>query len=131
MTGAYLSKLNSKAATALLDIYQPIIRGYFAVVAIYYAVMSVTHFYYFDGLSLFAMAGVSILATIAAAKGFYDARKRLAISQVEWRLMLTNALMVINVVVALNLEFRAEKMTYFIIMAVSYTHLTLPTTPYV
>lgn len=120
MTGAYLSKLNSKAATALLDIYQPIIRGYFAVVALYYAVMSVTHFYYFDGISLFAMAGVSILATIASAKGFYDARKRLATSQVEWRLMLTNALMVVNVVVALNLEFRSEKMTYFIIMVMIF-----------
>ena len=44
--GSLLSKLTPKAAATLLDIYQPIIRGYFAIVAVYYFVMSVTHFWF-------------------------------------------------------------------------------------
>ncbi|MEP5624964.1 MAG: hypothetical protein ABJP82_20525, partial [Hyphomicrobiales bacterium] len=111
-----MSKLNSKAATALLDIYRPIIRGYFAIVAAYYFVMSVTHFWYYEGAGLVAMASVAITATIVSAKCFYDARKSLTTSEAEWRLMLTSVLMIANVVIALNLEFRPEKMTYFIMM---------------
>jgi diguanylate cyclase (GGDEF)-like protein len=115
-----LFKVTSKAGHALLDIYQPILRGYFAVVGVYYFVMSATHFWYFEGAALAVMAGVSILATYVAGKSFRDSMKRLTSHQMEKRLFFTNILMIANVVVALNLDFRPEKMTYFIMMVMIF-----------
>ncbi len=118
--GNLVSKANSKTAAAVQDIYRPILRGYFAIVALYYCVMSVSHFWYFDGLALLAMGGVAVVAAIVSGIAFYQLRKTMPARQVEHRQLSVNLLMIANVVVALNLNFEPQKMTYFIMLVMVF-----------
>ena len=53
--------LRTKDATIALA-YKPIIRGYFAVAAAYYGIMTLTHFWLLEGSSLALLASVSSIA---------------------------------------------------------------------
>lgn len=111
---------NSKANKVVNDMYRPVIRVYLIVAASYYFVMSFTHFYFFGGWDLLAMAGVSILATIVGIFGAYELRRRVPMGRLEAVLTAMNLLMIANVVVALNLQFGEIKLVYFVIMAMIF-----------
>ena len=115
-----MSKLNAKTALAVQDIYRPIFSGYFAIVAAYYIFMSVSHFWYFEGTELLVMGGVAVLAAIASLTSFIQLRNPMEANQIERRQLAVNLLMIANVVVALNLGFEPQKMTYFIMMVMIF-----------
>lgn len=115
-----MSKANAKTAAAVQDIYRPIFRGYFAIVGLYYVFMSTSHFWYFTGGELLVMGGVAVLAAFASVTAFVQLQKPLPAKQVERRQLIVNLLMIANVVVALNLEFEPQKMTYFIMMVMIF-----------
>ncbi len=112
--------LPSKADKTVMDIYRPMIRAYLTVAASYYCLMTVTHFFYFSGMDLLAMAGVAILATLVGASGAYELRNPISMVRLEKLLVSMNLLMVANVVVALELQFSEIKLVYFVIMAMVF-----------
>ena len=116
-----LPGIEARTSEIVHEIYRPIIRGYFAVFAAYYAAMTPTHFYYLSGFDLFSMASAAIIAATVGVAGCSLLRKP-GHSQASIAKLLTamNILVVCNVLVALNIEFAPQKLTYFIIMAMLF-----------
>lgn len=104
----------------LAQTYQPILRGYFAVAAGYYAVMTLTHFWSFSGADLRDMLSVSVPAIVAGAAGVWIMRRPRAVHILELALTIINILILANVLVAMRLEFSEAKLVYFIMMAMIF-----------
>lgn len=113
-------KADSEAGVATAAAYRPIIRGYFAVAAIYYAAMAISHFLYFEGSDLVLMGAVSIFALIACSAAFWLVRQDLPVIQLEFLITTINLLILANVLAALHVEFNTAKFVYFIMMAMIF-----------
>ena len=105
----------SMTANAAEAAYRPIIRAYFAVLAIYYAMMNVFHFLSLEGADLTRMAGIATAAVIATVYGAYVLRHPVRFAWLEWMLVAINLLVVANVLVALAIGYAQAKLIYFII----------------
>lgn len=104
----------------LAQTYQPILMGYFGVAAIYYAVMSVTHFWSFEGAGLSWMLSASIPAMLGGVTGVWLMRRPRTLHLLELTTTAVNCLVLANVMVALSLEFSESKLVYFIMMAMIF-----------
>ncbi len=113
-------ELKIRTAIAVQEIYRPVLRGYFALFALYYLVMLPTHIAYFSGLTLIVMGGVAALAAVSALFGVWMMRKPHPLGQIEVALITLNLLVVANIVIALQIEFEREKLVYFVIIAVGF-----------
>ncbi|MCB2073567.1 MAG: EAL domain-containing protein [Novosphingobium sp.] len=111
--------LRTKDATIALA-YKPIIRGYFAVAAAYYGIMTLTHFWLLEGSSLALLASVSSIAFIAALIAYHLVGRDIHIAQLEILTNTINLLVVANVLAALHVEFSQLKLVYFIMMAMIF-----------
>ena len=49
------TRLEAKAASAVREIYRPVLRGYFAVFALYYVVMTPINFLTLDGFEMVSL----------------------------------------------------------------------------
>lgn len=107
-------------ASAVDGIYRPILRGYFAVFAAYYTAMLPTHLWILAGIDRMAMASAALVSALLGFFGSVWLRRDRPPCAVSSLLLTMNALVVLNVVIALNIEFRDEKLTYFIIMAMLF-----------
>ena len=107
-------------ASAVDDIYRPILRGYLAVFAAYYIAMLPTHLWILTGVDRTAMASAALIAAVISVLGFVWLRRNRPPGLVSSLLLVMNIVVVLNVVVALNIEFRDEKLTYFIIIAMLF-----------
>ena len=114
------SKKTTQAVDALASTYQPIVRGYFMIAAVYYAIMTLTHFWYVEAESLQLMAGVSSLATVVIGASWYRLRKPQKMLTLELITTLVNMLMLTNVLVALHIEYAQVKLVYFIMMVMIF-----------
>lgn len=106
--------------SAVAQIYRPIIRGYFGVAAVYYLIMTLTHFWSLDGSDLVAMTTTSIAASVIIIISWNALRKPLAIGKLEALISIVNLLVLSNVLVALNLEYAQPKLIYFVMMAMIF-----------
>ncbi|MEP2103290.1 MAG: EAL domain-containing protein [Parasphingorhabdus sp.] len=100
--------------------YRPIIRTYFGVTAAYYALMTLAHFWWFSGTALSMIAAASTTACIFISVSWYALRKQLSVGKLELLTGTTNLLVLINVLVALHLEYAEAKLIYFIMMAIVF-----------
>lgn len=114
------ARLSSKAAEAVREIYRPILRGYFAVFALYYTVLTPFNFWYLDGFELISLATASLLAASVGMFGCWYTRKPTPAGRTELLLIAMNVAAVGNVLIGLNIEFAPEKLTYFVIMAMLF-----------
>ncbi len=107
-------------STVVALAYQPIIRGYFAVAAAYYAIMTLSHLWLLDGTSLAFMASVSSITFLAALAACYKARTEVPAVRLEILTSMINLMVLANVLVALHIKFSQVKLDYFVMMAMIF-----------
>lgn len=117
---ATLEGMKASTAAMVREIYRPILRGYFAVFAAYYAFLLPTNFWYYQGLNLIAVVAVALITSCLGVLGFVYLRRARAAPQVERLLIALNVLVVVNVMIALNIEFMPTKLPYFVIMVILF-----------
>ena len=110
----------AEAAGAVEDIYRPILRGYFAVFAAYYFVMLPMDWATLQGMDLVWLFSASLIAGCHGIFGVWLMRKQAPSHQVELVLMLMNILVILNILIALAIEFAPEKLVYLIISALVF-----------
>lgn len=103
------------------EIYRPLQRWYFAVFALYYAVMLPGHADFYVGTQRIVMLALAGAAFLIALAGFFVFRRRLGMKMAEAFIFALNALVVLNVLVALNIEFKSVKLVYFVIIAIAFS----------
>ncbi|WP_162789547.1 EAL domain-containing protein [Altererythrobacter sp. ZODW24] len=106
--------------TVVAQAYQPIIRGYFAVAAAYYAVMSLTHSIELSGVALRQLGSAAIIACIVSAAACHFLRRPQTVVKLELVTSLVNLLVLTNVVVALHIEYSQVKLVYFVMLAMIF-----------
>ena len=106
--------------SAIAQIYRPIIRGYFAVAAVYYVIMTFSHFWAMIGPDLALMASASITASIVILAAWYYLKNPPPIVRLEIVTNIVNLLMLTNVLVALHIAYAQPKLVYFLIMAMIF-----------
>ncbi len=121
------ANVKSRTATAVREIYRPIIRGYFAVFAAYYLVLMPVNFMFYEGMDLVAIVATASLSILIALFGIWYLRKPAPLIRLEQLLAVLNVLVVANVVIALNIAFAPEKLTYFVIMVMLFALASVST----
>ncbi|MCA0904571.1 putative bifunctional diguanylate cyclase/phosphodiesterase [Qipengyuania aquimaris] len=111
-------KLASDAAIA--GAYLPIVRGYFMVAAAYYAIMTITHFWFVEAPGLYWIASASSIATVGCLIATRTSRRNLPLQQLEFLATIVNLLVVGNVIVAIFVEFSTAKFVYFVMIAMIF-----------
>ena len=101
--------------------YVPIARGYMIAVAIYYALISLSHPFYETGLAFFLLEGLAIGAAVYALVAWRGLRDgRIIGVRLEAMVLVMNALLVANVVVYQTLHFEPQKLVYFVLLALGF-----------
>ena len=113
-------KLKVMTADLVRELYRPILRGYFAVFALYYAIMSALNYASLSGWDQFYLLGASLFAGATGVMGVVLTGKPLPASKLNLALTAMNFQVVANVAIALNVDFAADKMTYFMIMSMLF-----------
>lgn len=104
----------------IAKIYRPMIRGYFGVAAVYYAVMTLMHFGVHRGTDLLAIIAASTIASIVLAFFWYGLRKPHAFANLHIVTTIANLFMLANVMIAMEIKFAQTDLVYFIIMVMVF-----------
>ncbi|WP_160603310.1 putative bifunctional diguanylate cyclase/phosphodiesterase [Pontixanthobacter aquaemixtae] len=107
-------------STVVTLAYQPIIIGYFVIVAAYYMVMTPLHLSVRSGSSLLLLASLSLLTAIASIAAWKLASKKLSIVQFELLVGSINLLIISNILAALYVDYDQSKLVYFIIIVMVF-----------
>lgn len=113
-------EFRDRTLSTVHEIYRPILRGYFAVFATYYLIMSPINVVTTIG---FEMVVISLASSIAAVTGLFGTwllRKPVQAKRVECLLLWMNSMVIANIAIALNIAFEQEKLTYFIIASMLF-----------
>ncbi|UAB79138.1 EAL domain-containing protein [Erythrobacter sp. SCSIO 43205] len=103
------------------EIYRPILRGYFVVYALYYSLMVVLNWLSMEiNRDFLMLETATVLATLYALAGSWMMRKSQPDIATQALLLGMNLLVICNVWIALTIDFRPEKLTYFIIMSMLF-----------
>jgi len=106
---------------ALMQAYVPIVSGYLFATSIYYALICLSHPFYEKGLALIVLEGLSITACLYAVCAWALLRRgRIMGLPLEALALGMNALFLINTVAYQTLHFEAEKLVYFVLMALVF-----------
>ncbi len=106
---------------ALMRAYVPIVSGYLFATSIYYALISVSHPFYETGLALVVLEGLSVAAGLYAVCAWVLLRRgRIMGLPLEALTLGMNALFLINTVAYQTLHFEAQKLVYFVLMALVF-----------
>ncbi|RRN65115.1 ATP-binding protein [Caulobacter sp. 602-1] len=106
---------------ALMRAYVPIVSGYLFATSIYYALISVSHPFYETGLALVVLEGLSVAAGLYAVCAWVLLRRgRITGLPLEALTLGMNALFLINTVAYQTLHFEAQKLVYFVLMALVF-----------
>ncbi len=110
-------------SNALAEAYRPIVRGFLLPGACYYLIVTAAHFRDERGVSLAILAGLSALT--ALCYGWFRVRvlavPNLPLGRLEAVGVATNLLMYSNVAAYMLLHFEANKLIYFVLMAVVFS----------
>ena len=101
-------------------IYRPVWRGYFAAFALYYLCVLPTHFLDYSGFDRALMVCLASIAAATGLWGFWQLGDKSSKIRIEPFMLFMNGLIVLNVFVALNIAFLAEKLLYFLILAIAF-----------
>ena len=104
----------------IAKIYRPMIRGYFGVAAVYYAVMTLMHFGVHSGTDLLAIVAASTIASIVLSFFWYGLRKPHAFANLHMVTTIANLFMLANVMIAMEIKFAQTDLVYFIIMVMVF-----------
>jgi diguanylate cyclase (GGDEF)-like protein len=108
-------------ATSIVDtIYRPIWRGYFAAFALYYLCVLPTHFLDYTSTDRALMVCLASAAACTGLWGFWQLGRDDNQTRIEPLMLFMNGLIVLNVFVALNINFLPEKLLYFLILAMAF-----------
>ena len=119
--GMETTESSKVAQTSLGEIYRPILRGYFLVFALYYAIMLGLNWLSMKpGGDFLALQTVTGIATAFALFGASRMGPKQKSQPIEALLFVMNLLVVCNVWVALAITFVPEKLTYFIITSMLF-----------
>ena len=104
-----------------MQAYVPIVSGYLFATSIYYALICLSHPFYEKGLALIVLEGLSITACLYAVCAWALLRRgRIMGLPLEALALGMNALFLINTVAYQTLHFEAEKLVYFVLMALVF-----------
>ena len=101
-------------------IYRPMLRGYFGVAAVYYAVLTVMHFWVHSGTDLVAIVAASSTASIMLGIFWYALRHRVPIKKLHIVTTIANMFMLTNVMVSMEIAYSQADLVYFIIMVMVF-----------
>lgn len=104
----------------IAEVYLPIVRSYMVAAAIYYAMMTLAHIAYRDGLALAFLGLASATASVLAGFGYWHCRRLRDFSTLETWGFVTNLVIVMNVWIAVELAFDPYKLVYFIVMTMIF-----------
>ena len=103
------------------EIYRPILRGYFLVFALYYAIMLGLNWLSMEaGRDFLMLQSATFSATAFAIFAAWQIRTAQSEVKTEALLLGMNLLVICNVWTALTIAFLPEKLTYFIIMSMLF-----------
>jgi len=106
---------------ALMQAYVPIARGYLIATAIYYVLISLSHPFYEKGLSLLVLEALAAGSALYAFWSWVALRGgRLIGRPLELLVLGMNALFLINTLTYQMLHFEAQKLVYFVLMALVF-----------
>lgn len=108
------------ASTPFVEEYMAIIRGYFGVIATYYLIMSATHFAALDNDGLWRLLPWSFAATFASGAAYFWLRRLRNIGQMEAVATAVSLLMIMNVIIAIEIEYNDIKFVYYIMMVMIF-----------
>jgi len=91
-----------------------------AATAIYYAMMTIAHLSYRDGVTLAFLGLASATASVLAGFGYWHCRRLRDFSTLETWGFVTNLSIVVNVWIAVELAFDPYKLVYFIVMTMIF-----------
>lgn len=108
---------------ALAEAYRPIVRGFLLPGACYYLIITAAHFRDEQGGSLAILAGLSAVTALCYAwfRRRILAVPKLSLARLEAVGVATNLLMYGNVVAFQLQHFQANKLIYFVLMAVVFS----------
>ena len=106
--------------TLLIDAYRPVLRGFFAVAAVYYAIMTAAHFAVREGAQLFWFSAISIATVIATVAGFFLLRRLQRPLLVDLLVLGIDVLVLLNVLISLEMDFDRAKLSYFFVMSMIF-----------
>ncbi|VWX61009.1 putative bifunctional diguanylate cyclase/phosphodiesterase [Sphingorhabdus sp. 109] len=101
-------------------IYRPMIRGYFGVAAVYYAVLTLMHFGVHSGSALLAIVTASSIASAVLAFFWYGLRKPDTFADLHIITTIANMFMLANVMIAMEIKFAQTDLVYFVIMVMVF-----------
>jgi signal transduction histidine kinase/ActR/RegA family two-component response regulator len=109
------------ANPAMIDVYMPVVRGCLGALACYYTVIAISHPFFEHGVNLWLLMGVaSITAMNSFAWFFMLPRIRMRFWHLEAAALITNGLMLLNVLAYLLIHFEPQKLVYFILMSLVF-----------
>ncbi|PIB94768.1 ATP-binding protein [Caulobacter sp. FWC2] len=106
---------------ALMQAYVPIVSGYLLATSIYYALICLSHPFYEQGLAFVVLEGLSVAAGLYAISAWALLRRGRTLGlPLEALALGMNALFLINTVAYQTLHFEAQKLVYFVLMALVF-----------
>jgi diguanylate cyclase (GGDEF)-like protein len=114
------ASVSASAATFMAHAYQPILRGYFRVACVYYAIMVVAHGLTLMGERLAIMATASLIGCAGCALGAWMLRKPQSSVMLEAVTAAVNFVVIGNVMAGLHVEFAQAKLVYFVMMTMIF-----------
>ncbi|MEM6908386.1 MAG: EAL domain-containing protein [Pseudomonadota bacterium] len=116
---------SEQTKAVIADAYWPLIRGYVLVALTYYTAMTTTHFYFMQGAELAAYASVSIITCLILAALFWRVRKRPTLLAINVASSIVNLLILVNILVALHVNYSEAKLVYFIMAAMVFALMSV------
>ena len=110
-----------RTTTALMRAYVPIVRGYLIAAAVYYALISLSHPFYEKGGELLVLEGLAVSSALYALWSWVAlSRGRIMGLSLEAVSLGMNALFLANTLAYQTLHFEAQKLVYFVLMALVF-----------
>ncbi|MEP0191621.1 MAG: EAL domain-containing protein [Erythrobacter sp.] len=102
------------------EMYGPVLRGYFAVFALYYVVMVPLNLFTMDGSERYYLVATTGIAAAVALLGSYLMHKNVRGDSIDSVVVTLNVLIICNVLVALRIDFSEAKLVYFLIITMLF-----------
>ena len=105
---------------AVAEANRPIVRGYVALAAIYYAIMTPVHYLALSGFNQLMMVFAALCATLVAAFGWSQTHQPLNSRRLERIAAAVNIAIYGNVIAAIHTNYNPSDLIYFPMMALAF-----------
>ncbi|MEP0392691.1 MAG: EAL domain-containing protein [Erythrobacter sp.] len=99
---------------------RPIVRGYVALAAVYYAIMTPVHFFALSGVSQLTMVLVASCAALVSAFAWKQTQQPLGSGRLEFTAAVVNTAVYGNVMAAIHTNYDPSDLIYFPMMALAF-----------